>query len=540
MMHLGLLVNMSYVTSEFPKRWLYQGSFLHLNSSCVFSLFIRLKSYNSDASQFDSHTAHYQHHPRDTNTHNQTHVHGMTSVYKGDATVESGLDWFHSITSSGSPDDLTPTLTSTQENLNRKPNSIGAKTTTAVKQPTCQTEEDFQKNIGSTLTHEGTVTTASKEENKKTKKNEYIKEKSSICQEVHQPERQKDDQHSKSLGCVFQRVSKNLRDKRLGEQESNNLQCNKVEGRGHGDSVVFSDGRGKNVSHVLNATSDSHRSSIMSSGKNLPSNYLMHKNQSCGKRRRFEKEDKINHVFSLGKEKSAQGKSVGRIKKSNDSEKLCQQQRTRDNNSDMTIEDDFTGSPHLNASTQINDSTPSHPGHTKSTIPSSTLAKLSRFSFTGTTKPTTTALMQVEINPPTEVEKCLFKRKQGTESPTGTNCKAKQTETVNAAKRVMNDDLEYESTVNVKKRRSFKMGPPPSTVHDSKGPFSGLSLFHSIEFSNDVLDTDWDQEFSNRGKLWNHRPMPKWVGTIVIYSDLVTSLTINFILPVESFYRSII
>ncbi|XP_035000089.2 DNA helicase MCM9 [Hippoglossus stenolepis] len=314
----ALLGNVNALLTSFPEdpgqqyeaqsQVLLEGLNLPLLLQKEMDRLARLKSYTSDASQFDSHTAHYQHHPGDTNTHNQTHVHGMTSVYKGDATVESGLDWFHSITSSGSPDDLTPTLTSTQENLNRKPNSIGVKTTTAIKQPTCQTEEDFQKNIGSTLTHEGTVTTASKEENKKTEKNEYIKEKSSICQEVHQPERQKDDQHSKSLGCVFQRVSKNLRDRRLGEQESNNLQCNKVEGQGHGDSVVFSDGRGKNVSHVLNATSDSHRSSIMSSGKNLPSNYLMHKNQSCGKRRRFEKEDKINqtetkNIFTAQREK---------------------------------------------------------------------------------------------------------------------------------------------------------------------------------------------------------------------------------------------
>ncbi|XP_053301646.1 DNA helicase MCM9 isoform X2 [Pleuronectes platessa] len=631
----ALLGNVNALLTSFPEdpgqqyeaqsQVLLEGLNLPLLLQKEMDRLARLKSYTSNASKFDSHTAHYQRHPRDTNTQNQTHVHGMTSVYKGDATVESGLDWFHSITSSGSPDDLTPTLTSTQENLNRKLNSMGAETTTAIKQRTCQIEEDYQKNIGSTLTHEGTVTT-SKEENEKTEKNEYIKEKSSVCQEVHQPERQKDEQHSESLGCVFQRVTKNLRDRRLGEQESNNLQCNKVEGRGHGDSVVFSDSKGKNVNHVLNANPDSQRSTIMSLSKNLPSNYLMQKNQSCGKQRRFEKEDKINqtetknictaqgenisseadktkellnftlhhnstaisnvsakfqtednlgsrglhdytgsrigrqklvghdelarpstdtekierkknlnqfqslvqgrcsrksevaecwsedstcftsveldrNVFSLGKEISAQGKGVGRIKKSNDSENLCQQQRTRDNNSDMTIEDDFTGSPHLNTSTQFNDSTPFHPGHTKSSIPSSTLAKLSRFSFTCTTKPTTTAPMQVEINPPTEEEKGLFKRKQGRESPTRTNFKAKQRETVHAAKRVMNGDLEYESTVNVKKRRCFKMGPPPSIVHDSKGAFSGLSLFDSVEISNDVLDTDWDQEFSNRGNL---------------------------------------
>ncbi|XP_069371743.1 DNA helicase MCM9 isoform X7 [Paralichthys olivaceus] len=573
----------------------------------------RLKSNSSDGSQFDSQTAHYQLHPRDTNTHNKTHVHDMTSVCKGDATVESGLDWFHSITSSVSLEDLTPpSMTSTQENLSRIPNSIGAKTTAAIKQPNCQTEEDFRKNIGSTLTREGS--SSSEEENKKNEKNEYVKEKSSICKEIHQPERQKDDQHSKSLGCVFQKVTKNLRDRRLRELESNDLQCNKVEGGGHGDSVVFSAGTGKNVTHVLKATSDSHRSSIMSSGKTLLSNYLMHNSQSCVKQRRLLKEDKTNqtediftaqrekisaevdttkdsnvsaefqteynlgnrdlrdytgsrigkqlvmhdeparpptdteknerkkrqnqfqnlvqgrcsrkkvssvsevaecgsgdstcftsveldrNIFSLGKEKSAQGKSVGRIKKSNDSENLCQQQRTRDNNSDKTTEDDFTGGPHLNATTQINDSAPYNPGHTKPTIAPSTLAKLSRFSFTCKTKPKITAHMQVEINPPTEVGNVLFKRKQGTESPTRTNCKAKQTEPAHAVKRVMNDDLENESTVNVKKRRCFKMGPRPS-IHDSKGPFSRLSLFDSVECSNDVLDTDWDQEFSNGGKL---------------------------------------
>uniref|UniRef100_A0A4W6DQL8 DNA helicase MCM9 n=1 Tax=Lates calcarifer TaxID=8187 RepID=A0A4W6DQL8_LATCA len=171
----------------------------------------------------------------------------------------------------------------------------------------------------------------------------------------------------------------------------------------------------------------------------------------------------VSEVGESGSEDStsAQAKTVGRIKGNNDTENLCQQQRARVDAGDKTIVDGFTGSPALNSSIYISDPAPFHSGHTKSTVASSTLAKLSRFSFTCTTEPTTTAQRKADKNLPSVVEKDLFKRHS--------------------------------------KRKSFELGSPSSRIHVSKGPFSGL--FGSVELSNDVLDTDWDQEFSKKAKV---------------------------------------
>lgn len=626
-------------------------------------MFTRLKSNISEASQFDPPTDPYQLQLRDTDTINETHCHDVSSDCKGDVMVVSGLDWFHSITPSVSPDNMTsPIITSTQVNLRRKPNLSWSKTPTAIKQQNCQTEKDTQSKSDSALNHNGTVTSASEEENRKCERNENITERISVTQEQQQLERKKDEQHPKSLRFVFQKVSKNLRERRLGELELNNQQCDKDGGGGHGERVVSTDGASKNVTDVLNTISDSRSSSTLSSGKKYPSNNLIQDNQffdkesgfkrdkdltgsknictvlrekmaaeaeigqdmhaklsnfkfkprkmrpslhSCDfnassdvsaelqaecnlssrdlhihtessiskqkrlshdelasplthteKSERKKKQNEYQNVFEGGCKRqqvscvsevgesgsedstSAQAKTVGRIKGNNDTENLCQQQRARVDAGDKTIVDGFTGSPALNSSIYISDPAPFHSGHTKSTVASSTLAKLSRFSFTCTTEPTTTAQRKADKNLPSVVEKDLFKRHSaekskvkktlsspkhsplgkkiktivsmgkvkdvlsptatmlppGHECEQGTEYKAQQTEPTYAAKKINDGPVDYESTVNLKKRKSFELGSPSSRIHVSKGPFSGL--FGSVELSNDVLDTDWDQEFS--------------------------------------------
>lgn len=229
-------------------------------------------------------------------------------------------------------------------------------------------------------------------------------------------------------------------------------------------------------------------------------------------------------------DKSAQGKSFSRMKESDNTENQGRQQ-TRVNIGDETEGEGFTRAPALNSSTYINDPAPSKSGHTKSTVASSTLAKLSRFAFTFTTEPTTTAQSKVEKSPRTRVERgpletdgaecsranykvkrTLMDKVMGALAPPATELTPGKehdqgTDSTHPAndsnniKMVNHGPFHYQSTVNVKKRKCFELGPPTSSVAGSKGPFSALSLFGSVELSNDVFDTDWDQEVSKKAKV---------------------------------------
>uniref|UniRef100_A0A8P4KL50 DNA helicase MCM9 n=1 Tax=Dicentrarchus labrax TaxID=13489 RepID=A0A8P4KL50_DICLA len=119
--------------------------FIKKEFTCIF-FFTRLKSNTSESSPP---THNYQHQLSDTNSMDETHHHDITSNYKDD-----GLDWFISITPSLLPDGMvSPIITSTQENQNRKPNSSWSEMSTVTKQPNGQTEKDISSNIGSTLNH---------------------------------------------------------------------------------------------------------------------------------------------------------------------------------------------------------------------------------------------------------------------------------------------------------------------------------------------------------------------------------------------------
>ncbi|XP_051234507.1 DNA helicase MCM9 isoform X2 [Dicentrarchus labrax] len=672
----ALLGNVNTLLTSFPAdpskqyqtqcRILLEGLNLPLLLQKEMDRLARLKSNTSESSPP---THNYQHQLSDTNSMDETHHHDITSNYKDD-----GLDWFISITPSLLPDGMvSPIITSTQENQNRKPNSSWSEMSTVTKQPNGQTEKDISSNIGSTLNHDvvsnqfGTITSALEEENQKSE-NEN-KEKTSVTQEgIKQPERQKDTKHPESLGCVFQKVSKNLRGRRLWELELNNQQCDKKGEGEHRETVEF----------VCKNVTKSHTSSTLSSGKHHPPNILVQDNLSSGKESTFAKEDNkdrtgiknisavlsekmeaeagtckelhekfsgfkfkprkmrplvLSHtansdfsavfqpgcnpgsryfhahtegriskqkpetvtdteknrrqnnqdqniitsegvsmrnqvscvcevgdsrseasicstskelgknVLSFGKRKWGHGETVGRIKGMDDTENLCLQHRVNTGYESKVVSSTCT--PPLKPSTWVYGSAPSKSGHTKSTVASSTLAKLSVFTFTCTAEPTTTTQMRVEKNPPTGVEESPLKRdsaeclrgnskdkktlnspeysplgkkimgkvrdtltpptteltqgqkhEQGTELPTKTRCKENQKEPTYA-----DDGPDYQSTVNLKKRKSFEIGTPPSSVGGSKGLFSGLSLFGSVELSNDVLETDWDQEVSKKAKI---------------------------------------
>ncbi|XP_075940507.1 DNA helicase MCM9 [Anarhichas minor] len=569
----------------------------------------RLKSNISEASRIDPPTDHYQHQLRDTNSINKTHCHDITSNKSDD----SGLDWFHSITSLLSPDGIDSSITtSAPENFNRKPNCSWSDMSTATKLPSSPTEKDILSNTSPSLNHDvvsnpfGTSASTSQEEN--------IKERSSIIQkQMMQSEGQNDKKHPESLGCVFQRVSKNLRHRRR------DLELNHP----HGERVVSGDAS-KDVTDVL----DSHTSSLLSSAKKSLSNNLVQGNLSPGKETRFEKEDKkdqteAKNISTVLKEKMAAEAETGkelhaklssfifkprkmrpsvnnhslnassavsaefqthcnsgsrdphtytenrmsepkpishddsadpptdmerkkrqnqylnlsegenriiqvscvsevgrkRSEATSQGKTVCQEQRPRVNTSEETK---------VKPNTFVIDPALSKSGHTMSTVASSTLAKLSRFSFPCTAEVETDPANEVEKRPlqidgarhlTKDAQEQILKSKvkdteltpgqgheQGTESPTKTisKCKAQPSHASNQRTSVdmANDGpVAHQSSGNLKKRKCFELGPPPSSVHASKGPFSVLSLFDSAELSNDVLDTDWDQEVSKKAKM---------------------------------------
>ncbi|XP_026174528.1 DNA helicase MCM9 isoform X3 [Mastacembelus armatus] len=634
----------------------------------------RLKRNTSEASQFDPPTD-YQHQLGDTKSIIRAHHHHISS--KSDEAVESDLDWFHSITLSLSPDDMSsPIITPTQENTNRKPNCSQSQMSMVIKESNCS-PEDSVSNTSLMLKQDivsvpfRTVTSVfSGEDNRISEGLENIKgKKSTIQEQIKQTDRQKNEQHPQSPSCVFQKVCKNLRERRLTELELNNQQCDKR--GGHRKRVISGESASKNVTDVLNRTSDSHTGTMLSD-KNHPSDNLVHNVSSC-KDSRFEKEarrdqtmiknfhavlrerrdakaktvrdlhtnlsgfifkprkmkpsvhkDNFNACFDVsaafqtewnsdskelytdikrtkkqkhvshdnstsllkdtqnekkktqnlyqdlledgsrrkqvtssseqgesGSEASicctltqqikvAQGKTV---LKSDDIENLCEQ---KTNSGGENEEGGSIGTPHLHSSFSISD-----PPTFKSTMASSTLAKLP---FTSIIEPTATVQTKVKKNPPTAADKselkghsaeCFRARsevkttlnspeqrplekklkpvlhmvkekdvllsvtdlrqeyEQWTLLPTKTKCKAKQMQLSHAANHTNNVKIvnDHPSTGNLKKRKCFELGPLPSTAGDFKGPMSGLSLFGCVELSNDVLDTDWDQEVSKKAKV---------------------------------------
>ncbi|CAB1340320.1 unnamed protein product [Coregonus sp. 'balchen'] len=105
---------------------------------------------------------------------------------------------------------------------------------------------------------------------------------------------------------------------------------------------------------------------------------------------------------------------------------------------------------------------PLQPDHPKPTVAASTLAKLSRFSFTTT-------------------------KDQEVKTPKTTPTSGAQT--VNSKVQTPAGD----SAGNPKKRKCFELG--------SKGPFSGFSMFSSSIFDYDDLDVDWDEESGKKAKM---------------------------------------
>ncbi|XP_028253437.1 DNA helicase MCM9 isoform X2 [Parambassis ranga] len=176
---------------------------------------------------------------------------------------------------------------------------------------------------------------------------------------------------------------------------------------------------------------------------------------------------------------------------------------------------------------------PLKPDNTKTAVAPSTLDKLSRFSFI-CTEPTKAAPTGVETSPPqknnlelltsnSKVGKTLNspslcqkstatllvdKMTDGLPSTSpqvtpgqGHEQRTELTHAANLSDTVNGGPVTHQSTVNLKKRKCFELGPALRNNGASSGLFSGLSLFASAELCNDVLETDWDQEVFKKAKV---------------------------------------
>ncbi|XP_029903789.1 DNA helicase MCM9 [Myripristis murdjan] len=247
--------------------------------------------------------------------------------------------------------------------------------------------------------------------------------------------------------------------------------------------------------------------------------------------------DVSEDLFSLGMEDSRLRKGAG-ANSSDGTEQKCQQVVTKLRNivNENTL-DTFAHNP-PQPDTSMDHSGPSKSEQAKSTLASSTLAKLKKFCFTAPTEPTlgpegtktvTTSPTEVQKNVREDYEAPVALQGQkatvtpGTTSPTKTLSSAMATITERGHTTLQNNKtvpactakhntgqmvmanisrVDCETTGNTKKRKCFEIGPPPSGFsHHSKTPFSGLSLFSSEDFGDDVLDIEWDQYPAKKNKV---------------------------------------
>ncbi|KAK1888537.1 DNA helicase MCM9 [Dissostichus eleginoides] len=564
----ALLGNVNALLTSFPdsptqqyqvqSQVLLEGLNLHLLFQKESHRLARLNSNTSEASQFDPPTDNDRQQLKDTNSMNKTHCHDTTSN-QDDVTGETGLDWFHSIASSSSPDGTSSAIiTSTQGNPNRKPNSSWSDMSTVSKETHCQTEDVIQSKADSSLHQDADSNPSETNTSASTEKQE------------------------ESLGCVFQKVSKNLRIKRRA------LELSHRQGDEEGGGCVGRVLSGDVTGDVTDTTSDSHTAGTLSSRKNCPSKHVVQDNLSKDKSDRTVSKN----ISTVLKEKMAAEAGAGEDlhakfsgftfkprkmvpnrntvsnvdtefhsscnpglrdlhtntesskqkpettddpeKKKRQNQSLSedgsrrQQERSKARervsavgSSNETKVGSFACSTPLKPSSCIDDPETSESGQNKSTVASSTLAKLSRFSFSCATEPTNTTQTDLGKGSATREDKSpeaeehsrgnvpehsallrkiktvvnVEKVKGISPTPSGQGHgqgthKTKLTEQSRAANHVTDGPGDGHSSANLKKRKCFQLG-------GTKSPFSGLSLF---DLSHDVLDTDWDLEVTKKAK----------------------------------------
>lgn len=232
-------------------------------------------------------------------------------------------------------------------------------------------------------------------------------------------------------------------------------------------------------------------------------------------------EELNSNDFTSRKEAQRRTGSTKRITQKDNSEILSQQQKlTFDTRSQTKIQNST-----LNPKQSRSD-------HIRATLASSTLVKLSKFAFTCTTEPTRGTQTEEEKHPLTGDRKGLLtkdctdwrgwnsnKATSPEQWPSGEKflpCIVKDSVKVTSGCPMSSrrdNQIEYTGsashmtmikpvnevpTGNLKRRKCVELDPPSRSVVASRGPFSGLSLF---DLGHDVLDTNWDQELSEKDKI---------------------------------------
>ncbi|KAM4521747.1 DNA helicase MCM9 isoform 2-T4 [Odontesthes bonariensis] len=228
---------------------------------------------------------------------------------------------------------------------------------------------------------------------------------------------------------------------------------------------------------------------------------------------------RLYNVYFFRKDEGAHSDTEG--EKNTGTGNLCQQRSTV-NTSDEKV-DPCTGSPTFSPTSSISNPQGLESGQIKTAVASSAATKLSRFSFTCTNQPTTTAPTEVAKSPSkrdaigslranSKIKEALNSSKgkggktiacavtkppAGEDQGPGSPTRPKQADPPHVPE-VNSGPDNY--AVRLKKRRCFRLSPPPNS-DASRTLLSAPSLFRSTEVCNDVLDTDWDQEILKPAKV---------------------------------------
>ncbi|XP_069561969.1 DNA helicase MCM9 [Brachyistius frenatus] len=428
---------------------------------------------------------------------------------RSDITVGSG-----SIFPSLSPEEMAPPIiTSTQQNLNRNPTSSWSDVSTGSEQSGCPTEEDVLSTTGSTLRR--CVDPDPPETIRK-----HVNQ-----EEILQSERRRGGTGPESSGGPIQ---KNLRHRRLRQPSQQSEQ----DGGGHGDRVASADkhcpsyvrdedrrssdperrreeddGRDGTVSRIMSSV----LKEKMAAGRHTDLN--AHLSGFMFRPRRMRLNTQEDPVRPIPNQNQLHSPSAGDGPEPD--HEVFSSREDKETGGGST-EDQQRASINTDDTPEPPAEPPAEPGPIRSpaafrsTVASSTLAKLSRFSFTCTAESTKAepspewrhlrdrmadSPLRTRSKPPPASEPTVGQRPElGTESP-AVSRGGTDTEKTDAG------FIHQHGSVGLRKRKCFELGPLSGTDSISTALSSGRSLFASTELSNDVLDTDWDQEVSKRPRV---------------------------------------
>ncbi|XP_057677980.1 DNA helicase MCM9 isoform X2 [Corythoichthys intestinalis] len=484
------------------------------------------------------------------------HQHQMQSdipeAQKSIAEPDDGLHWFDSITPSRASQEITsPVSTSTQQD-NEKPHS------------------DLSTNITSRVNHNLDLNT-----------DQSVTEKRGMVRKKHQKVQENqngiDGQHAQPLGSVTQKVSKNLAG-RVKEQHS---KIQPGEKAGIGESVVSLNNTNDPVT-ISNQTDNSGldkriqgsqgcRTSTTTINKTITEENMPVKFSNFTfkpkKMRPLVHHDNDSNVSTITSQRPIEPKVGSKDNKDlpeNDDGKNKQDKKHQSLKSGGVRKpvSCVSKKPPLRFTSETSDKkkptqaqsggnkSPNHgrgstdgskEGFTlvkppssslKSTVVPSTLAKLSRFSFTGTTEPRPKSTNHQKETSPQEIDHAEISSSDLVKQPQNSVAHSQKLEKipeVNVSLRLNSEAQDpernarimpkysiklteptqaglygvklVEENVGKLKRKSFDLDPPIIAPHGSKGMFINTPLFGSGDLNDDILDTDWDKEVVKKAKL---------------------------------------